>query len=141
MRWTPCLLAAGLFAASGCAGSDAPVTDELVTIGSELACASCTIAFETVATIDTFAFQGPASLLARDSAGRIYVVDAGVLAVYSPEGRFVHKIGRKGAGPGEYSASRNVLVGADGLIHVLDGGLGRVSRYTASGESRVRLER
>src|SRR5690606_10957640 len=79
------LIAGGACETQMNAERSAPGTIE---IGSEVACASCSIIFETVATIDTFAFQGPSSFLARDAADQFYIVDAGRLVVYDANGRF-----------------------------------------------------
>jgi hypothetical protein len=77
--------------------------------------------------------------------GRIYVADghATEIRVFSPEGEFVTRFGRKGEGPGEFLDISGLGLGPQGGIAVLDGRLGRVSLFDADGKfSRsFRLER
>ena len=80
-----------------------------------------------------------------DEASRVHVADAQALEVrvFSPAGEFLFRYGRAGEGPGEF---RNISgIGRDGAggVAVLDGSLGRVSRFDAEGEYResFRLER
>ena len=73
--------------------------------------------------------------VARD--GSTYVTDAvgPVIRSYDPDGRFRRIVGRKGAGPGEYSHPDGGLrIMRDGRLVVRDPGNGRLSLYAADGE-------
>jgi len=107
-----------------------------VIINPEISCERCSIAIETVLTIDGSLLNGPVTAIARDSAGSFFLRDGGdgLLKVYNGEGQFLRQIGRRGGGPGEYERVRNILVAPDGTIEVLDQALARRSRFTAAGE-------
>src|SRR5215207_8190382 len=55
---------------------------------------------------DEFLFQ-TVSGIAFDSAGRIIVTDLGEnsVRIYSSSGAYLYKVGRKGAGPGEFQGA------------------------------------
>jgi hypothetical protein len=69
-----------------------------------------------------------------DPQGRLLLSDAdeGQLIVYSREGREESRLGRKGAGPGEYGLPQGAVVGPDGSLGVIDGLLSRFSHYDAN---------
>lgn len=72
------------------------------------------------------------------SDGRIYVVDqqAQEVRVFSPQGRFLSRIGKAGSGPGELSqAAGPIFAGPGDTLSVPDAMQQRVNRYTAAGES------
>ncbi len=50
---------------------------------------------------------------------------------FDAEGRFKHRIGRSGQGPGEYEYMLNFAVGADGAVYVLSGS--KLVKYNAAG--------
>lgn len=54
--------------------------------------------------------------IALDPTGRVYVRDSGVLAIFTPEGRFLQRFD-----PGELGSMRTFAVGSDGTIWVLTG--------------------
>jgi len=64
--------------------------------------------------------------------GSLYVTDlfASTITKFSPQGRKVWVVGRKGDGPGEYEFLYKVAVGAEGSIYALDLGRGDVSVIT-----------
>ncbi len=71
-----------------------------------------------------------------DSEGRIYAIDGRecTVKVFDAEGRFLRTIGRKGQGPGEFSApSRNIITSQDDLV-VLDVGNRRLSFFEKDGD-------
>jgi len=105
-------------------------------IGSDVSCPSCSIVFDSVATLEGAYFSGPTTTIARGPTGTFYLVDAGdaLLKAYGSDGRSVRQIGRRGGGPGEYEMVRNVLVSDDGSVLVLDGRLGRLSAFSEHGE-------
>lgn len=70
--------------------------------------------------------------LAFDAAGRIVVTDIrdNVVRVYSPSGTFLYRIGRQGAGPGEFRAPIGATMSSDGLLWVQDEGNRRFNAYS-----------
>jgi hypothetical protein len=71
-----------------------------------------------------------------DTSGRIYVLDqqAQQVRVFSPEGQFVHALGRPGRGPGELTRFANaVLITTDGSVYVPDYALSRVNVFSRDG--------
>jgi hypothetical protein len=72
-----------------------------------------------------------------DPAGSIYVPDngSGELRIFSRDGTFQRKIGRRGSGPGEFQLISNVLIRRDHVI-VVDGGLRRTTSFAADGSVR-----
>lgn len=73
---------------------------------------------------------GKIAALDVDSAGRIYVFDgfARELRVFGPDGDFLTKFGRRGAGPGEFEAVVGMSLSPDGAIWLVDS---QNARYTA----------
>jgi hypothetical protein len=106
-------------------------------IESEITCATCSIAVDSVVTLLGAFFTGPATGIVRDSEGAFYLLDNGdnLLKKYGSDGKFVRQIGRLGAGPGEYELVSNTLAGPDGTIQLVDAGLARVSTFSADGKS------
>jgi len=84
---------------------------------------------------DEYMFGQVASVFADE--GHIYVVDSQVPTVrmYTLDGSFVHDLGAKGQGPGEYRWPTIVAAGEDGRVFVVDMGTRRINIYDATGES------
>ena len=84
----------------------------------------------------------PAGLALDEQRRRIYVVDAGgvdsedhrVRALDLGTGNLLFDIGKRGDGPGEFNLPRDAVVGADGLLYVVDGGNFRVQVFDAEGK-------
>lgn len=81
--------------------------------------------------------------LAVDSARkRIYAVDAGgvdsiehkVRVLDMDSGKPLFDIGSRGDGPGELNLPRDVAIGADGLLYVVDGGNFRIQVFDKDGK-------
>lgn len=81
--------------------------------------------------------------LALDAARRrLYVVDAGgvdnenhrVHALDLDTGKPLFQIGKRGDGPGEFNLPRDAVVGADGLLYVVDSGNFRVQVFDGEGK-------
>ncbi len=76
--------------------------------------------------------------------GRIYVGDAQALEVrvYSPDGEFLFRFGRKGEGPGEFGNISGLRLAPEGIA-VVDGQQARVTVFTLDGDlvRTFRLER
>lgn len=77
-----------------------------------------------------------------DRAGtRIYVVDIGGVSSANhrirvfdvASGAHLHDIGKRGAGPGELNLPRDVALGKDGRLYVVDGGNFRIQVFGADG--------
>lgn len=80
-----------------------------------------------------------------DPAGRqIYVVDIGgvksenhrVRVFETATGRHVMDIGKRGSGPGELNLPRDMAIGKDGRLYVVDGGNFRVQVFNPDGSYR-----
>jgi DNA-binding beta-propeller fold protein YncE len=84
----------------------------------------------------------PAGLALDEARRRLYVVDAGgvdndnhrVRALDMDSGRLLFEIGKRGDGPGEFNLPRDVAVGVDGLLYVVDGGNFRVQVFDTAGK-------
>jgi DNA-binding beta-propeller fold protein YncE len=84
----------------------------------------------------------PAGLALDAVRRRLYVVDAGgvdskdhrVRALDLDTGKLLFEIGRRGDGPGEFNLPRDAVVGADGLLYVVDSGNFRVEVFDAEGK-------
>lgn len=126
--------AAGAFGCSTREERNMPSIRETV-IASEISCPSCSVVVDTVVTLENVELSPRPGAIAWDPAGVFYVVDRsdGLLKAFGADGRFVRQIGRQGGGPGEYEMIRNVMVGPDGSIHVLDGVLGRHTVFSREG--------
>ena len=80
---------------------------------------------------------GNVRAFAVDESGRIFVFDAHVpaLRVYSPDGTWLHDIGREGEGPGEYKQPDSGLaILPDGNVAIRDPGNGRIAIYSPEGD-------
>jgi DNA-binding beta-propeller fold protein YncE len=80
-----------------------------------------------------------------DPAGRqIYVVDIGgvksenhrIRVFETATGRHVMDIGKRGDGPGEFNLPRDMAIGTEGRLYVVDGGNFRVQVFNADGTYR-----
>ena len=86
-------------------------------------------------------FDRLASVTADPSGDRIYVVDIGGVSssnhrirVFDPRsGAHLFDIGTRGAAPGELNLPRDVAVGKDGRIYVVDGGNFRIQVFSRDG--------
>jgi len=78
--------------------------------------------------------------LCIDSEGDVYVADRGWAKIIEldRQGRFLRSFGRKGQGPGEFSAdtgsSLDVTIGNDGFLYIYDGRGSRLSRFDRAGK-------
>lgn len=86
-------------------------------------------------------FDRLSSVTADPAGDRIYVVDIGGVAsanhrvrVFDPRsGEHLLDIGKRGAGAGELNLPRDVAVGKDGRIYVVDGGNFRIQVFARDG--------
>jgi hypothetical protein len=70
------------------------------------------------------------------SDGRVVVADAmaHTIRFFSPEGTYLHELGREGSGPGEFSGFINLLVGPGDTMLAIDGRTAQASRISPDGQ-------
>lgn len=80
-------------------------------------------------------FIGRLRTFAVGRNGYLYIGDGidQVVKVFSPEGKFVRTIGKRGKGPGEITVLRGHCVDDDGNVYTSDDRLHRVSRFDSLG--------
>lgn len=84
----------------------------------------------------------PVGLAIDGPRNRLYVVDAGgvdspdhrVRALDIATGKVLFEIGKRGQAAGEFNLPRDAVVGADGLLYVVDGGNFRIQVFDAEGK-------
>lgn len=84
----------------------------------------------------------PTSVTVEKDASRMYVVDIGGplsanhrVRVYNPKtGDHMFDIGTRGSGPGEFNLPRDVAVGKNGELYVVDGGNFRIQVFDHDGK-------
>jgi DNA-binding beta-propeller fold protein YncE len=84
----------------------------------------------------------PVGLTIDSARKRIYAVDAGgvdsiehkVRVIDLDTGKALFDIGTRGDGPGELNLPRDVAIGADGLLYVVDGGNFRIQVFDKDGK-------
>jgi DNA-binding beta-propeller fold protein YncE len=86
-------------------------------------------------------FSRPSGIAVDDAGERIYVVDTGtvtnevhrVRVFDAREGKHLLDIGKRGSGQGEFNLPRDVVIGQDGLLYVVDGGNFRMQVFKPDG--------
>ena len=73
--------------------------------------------------------------VALDSTGNVYVADGGGcrIQVFTAEGKFLRKFGKKGSGDGELNWPTSVSIDSDDIVYVTDDNH-RVSMFTSEGQ-------
>ncbi|MCB1930468.1 MAG: 6-bladed beta-propeller [Rhodocyclaceae bacterium] len=87
-------------------------------------------------------FDRLTSVTASPDGSRIYVVDIGgvlsdnhrIRVFDAHTGEHIRDIGKRGAGPGEFNLPRDLAIGKDGRLYVVDGGNFRVQIFDAEGK-------
>jgi len=93
----------------------------------------------TIGDVDTedenLEFNSPSDI-AMDSAGNIYILDSGNQRIqkFSPEGKYVATIGRKGQGPGEFTSPSSLDIDSKGYLYVLDSNQRKLQILTPEGK-------
>jgi hypothetical protein len=109
-----------------------------MTIGSDLSCATCRIRRDSVASLitrDGDGLEGIRTSVVRDREGYVYVALAGPeITQFDPAGRLMRRIGRAGAGPGEFRHVTKLSIDSRNDLHVFDRLLGRHSVFRRTGE-------
>ncbi|MFC1555752.1 NHL repeat-containing protein [candidate division KSB1 bacterium] len=74
----------------------------------------------------------------RDSKGCIYILDSNNYRIqkFSPDGKFMQSIGRKGQGPGELDTAWSMDVDKNDIIYAADFGNMRIQRFTSDGREK-----
>jgi hypothetical protein len=92
----------------------------------------------TLTDRDDQARLGEMTILTMDSRGLVYTTDLavapGLIQVFDQRGDLVRRIGREGAGPGEYRRVLPPFFGPGDTAFVVDYGLGRLTRLAPSGQ-------
>lgn len=73
---------------------------------------------------------------------KLYVVDIGgvrsenhrVRVLDAQDGKLLYDIGKRGSGEGEFNLPRDIAIGKDGILYVVDGGNFRVQVFDAEGK-------
>jgi DNA-binding beta-propeller fold protein YncE len=89
-------------------------------------------------------FDRISSVTVDPSGSRIYVVDIGgvrsenhrIRVFETATGRHIMDIGKRGDGPGEFNLPRDMAIGLEGRLYVVDGGNFRVQIFNADGTYR-----
>jgi hypothetical protein len=105
-----------------------PLTSQrVVRVPSTVTCDACRIVLEPIARLGSA--DEPLSLISiarvvSDSRGHYYVAptfEAGLIAHYRRDGRFLGTIGRAGQGPGEFQRINGLVMAAGDTLHVFEG--------------------
>lgn len=86
-------------------------------------------------------FERPSGIAVDAEGSRVYVVDTGgvsndqhrVRVFDAKNGKHLLDFGKRGTGPGELNLPRDVTIGSDGLLYVVDGGNFRVQVFRPDG--------
>lgn len=91
---------------------------------------------EKVTTFEAAEVNNEPLIIDRDAKGQFYYYDVKGFnfKVFNEQGKVVRSIGGTGAGPGEFRMARNLLVGADQSLHVIDVSLSRHSVFSPEGK-------
>lgn len=83
---------------------------------------------------EKYFFDNPQDIKVTDEE-TIYILDWGdnCIKVYDNQGKYLHKIGREGQGPGEFRTPCYFSVGSDGRIYLLDSRNSRVVLFNTAG--------
>ena len=89
---------------------------------------------------ETNNFAHPIAVACNKAGDRVYVLDnPGIdsdqhrVLMFDGEGAYLGTIGRRGSAPGEFNLPRDLTVGPDGTLFVLDGGNFRVQAFDPDG--------
>lgn len=85
---------------------------------------------------ENLAFHFPYDV-AWDSSDNIYILDGGNNRIqkFSPEGKYLATIGRRGQGPGEFQSPFSLDIDSKGYLYVSEGGSRRIQILTPEGKA------
>lgn len=106
-----------------------------VVLSGPATCRQCRIELEQVVAFGDSTGPGmlqEQSVIAADQRGRFYVTSAydPTIAVFDARGRFLHRIGRKGQGPGEFTRRPTMLFGPGDTLYALEGSTRRMTVFS-----------
>lgn len=84
---------------------------------------------------DSLAYFEPASAIAADGQGNVYLTDTGRHRImkYDPNGKLLTKWGSQGEGNGQFTEPTNVRVDAAGTVYVSDAQGSRLQKFDSNG--------
>jgi hypothetical protein len=97
--------------------------------------------FQTIGDLNTedenLAFNSPSDI-AMDAAGNIYILDSANQRIqkFSPEGKYLATIGRKGQGPGEFNYPSSLDIDGQGNFYVLDPFVKKIQVLSSQGKEQ-----
>jgi len=91
--------------------------------------------------VDEKMFSRPTGIAVEADGSKMYVVDTGAVSneehrvrvFNAQDGKHLFDIGKRGTGPGEFNLPRDITIGRDGLLYVVDGGNFRVQIFKSDG--------
>jgi hypothetical protein len=107
-----------------------------VALPQRVACERCAIDVAPLVALGTDSGPGmltrPEPRAWRDSRGQFLVVNPyeSAVQVFGPDGRFMRRFGRRGAGPGEFEGVIALAVDASDSVHVIDAPARRYSVFS-----------
>lgn len=110
---------------------DAPETDSIVVRAS-----SALIVIGLADGDSSYLFEDVVAVMVRSIPGEVYIADRGrreILAYGIHDGRFIRRMGGRGAGPGEFEEIGHAYLIGDSAIGVWDPALRRVSLFSTTG--------
>jgi len=106
----------------------------------DLACRACDVDLELLAVLGDVSGEGmleaELNSVRVDAQSRFVVTDGDspFLWVFRSDGSFVHRVGRRGEGPGEFRWTSAILVGPSDSVFVFDPSLRRLTVYDSEHE-------
>jgi hypothetical protein len=133
---------AALIVAAGIAAARPIGAQESLALRPGTACQTCKIVLTRVATLtsDQFPIDDSRMNVLRDNAGNFLVPGdkSTSIGVFSPTGKFLRRVGRRGDRPGEFRTIGAMVIGPGDSVHVFDSGLGRRTVFDPTLTTAVR---
>ncbi len=97
-------------------------------------CSACSVRMERLGSFGDADDEGWVDLTSRvvflgEEVVVVNLTARHQMMVFGRDGRFLRRMGRPGAGPGEFGVINDIMTSADGRLHVMDRGLGRMTVY------------
>lgn len=106
-----------------------------VQLPAAVSCSQCRVALEPVLTLGGTSphamLDAEINLVTRDSRGRYYVAngESPTVWVFGADGALVSRLGREGAGPGEFRRPTAFVAGPSDSLYVFDASLSRMTVF------------